>query len=60
MAHPHPAAAPTDPLLMETPRAATEVRQDVKKGCLLYFAAALAAVVFSVALLYFAFGVGRR
>lgn len=45
---------------METPRAATEVRQDVKKGCLLYFAAALAAVVFSVALLYFAFGVGRR
>lgn len=57
---PSPIAAPSDALLMETPRGATEVRQDVKKGCLLYFAAALAAVMFSVALLYFAFGVGRR
>lgn len=56
------AAAPTpvESLLGEQPRAASDVRQDVKKGCLLYFAAAIAAVMFTVAVLYFAFGIGRR
>ena len=54
------ASTPLDPLLGQQPLAASDVKQDVKKGCLLYFAAALAAVVVSVAILYFAFGVGRR
>lgn len=53
-------AVPVDPLMGEQPRAASDVRQDVKKGCLLYFAAAIGAVLFSVAVLYFAFGIGRR
>lgn len=49
-----------EPWMGEEPRAANDVRQDVKKGCLLYFAAAIAAVIFTVAVLYFAFGIGRR
>lgn len=54
-------SSPTsDAFVMETPRPANEVRQDVKKGCLLYFAAAIAAVIVSVAILYFTFGIGRR
>lgn len=52
--------ATMEPWMGEEPRAANDVRQDVKKGCLLYFAAAIAAVIFTVAVLYFAFGIGRR
>ncbi len=55
-----PTPPPTDLLLGEQPRPDSDVRRDVKKGCFLYFVAALGAIAFSVAILYFAFGVGRR
>ena len=53
---PVPSEAHVDELLAQYRSAPGAVRQDVRKGCLLYFGLALVALVASVAILYFALG----
>lgn len=53
---PEPSEAKIDELLAQYRSAPGAVRQDVRKGCLLYFALALVVLAASVAILYFALG----
>ena len=53
---PTPSEVHVDELLAQYRSAPGAVRQDVRKGCLLYFALALVVLAASVAILYFALG----
>ncbi len=55
-AKPAPSEASVDEILSQYRSAPDVVRQDVRKGCLLYFGLALVAFVACVAILYFTLG----